>query len=202
MLTSAFKKGREAGEEHLDESEGDDMIGKYYRSIKDPLADIEGGLAIAGNGDIVRAGDFTRDLTRRFVSGRCGQDFSEGAAEEALVEATGDADIGRRFRPRIRVARFKQGLRRGGGQGGGQSGLPPASPEAQALKDSIKRQLPSKVVSQTLVTKWAAARAGQPDGFIYNKFYARMQKCIARRGASISADKSETVGMGDFVGWA
>jgi len=198
-LTSAFKKGREAGEQHFDDSEGeDDMIGKYYRSIKDPLADIEGGLAIAANGDIVRAGDFTHDITGHFVRGRYGDDFSEGAAEEALIEVTGDADIGRRFRPRIRVAR--EGRRRGGWRGKPQ--LPPPSPEAAALKASIKRQLPSKIVSQALVTKWAAARAGGPDGHMYNMFLKRMQKCIARRGATISADKSETAGMGDFVGWA
>lgn len=200
-LTSAFQKGRKAGEEHLDESEGDDMIGKYYRSIKDPLADIEGGLAIAGNGDIVRTGDFVGNLTRRFVQSRSRGDFSEGAAEEALVEATGDADVGRHFRPGIRAARFMN--RRGGGWGGrpGFKG-PPASPEAQALKTSIKTQLASKVVSQALVTKWAAARAGQPDGNLFNKFYARMGRCIAKRGGTISADKSETAGMGDFVGWA
>lgn len=200
MLTSAFKKGKEAGEEHLDSSEGeDDMIGKYYRSIKDPLADIEGGLHIASNGDIVRTGDFVGDLTGHFVRGRCGHDFSEGAAEEALVEATGDADVGRRFRPQLRAARIARGLWRGGFKG---KGLRPASPAAQAIKVAIKRQLPSKVVSQALVTKWAAACAGAPDGALFNRCYARMQKCIARRGATISADKSETAGMGDFVGWA
>lgn len=199
MLTSAFKKGKEAGEEHLDSSEGeDDMIGKYYRSIKDPLADIEGGLHIAANGDIVRTGDFVGDLAGNFVRGRCGQDFSEGAAEEAMIEVTGDADVGRHFLPRLRAARFK---RKGGGWRGGFKGKP-VSPEAQAIRASIKRQLPSKVVSQALVTKWAAACAGAPDGALYNRCYARMQKCITRRGAAISADKSETAGMGDFVGWA
>lgn len=194
-LTTAFHKGRGAGEEQFDTSEGDDMIGKYYRSINDPLADIEGGLAIGPNGDIIRSGE-SGDITKNFVQGRFGSDFSEGAAEEALIEVTGDADIGRRFRPRIRVAREGKRRRREGVR------MPPESPQARALRVIIKRQIPSRVVSKTLVVNWATARAGAPDGHIHRMFYERMLHCIRRRGATLSASKSATAGMGDFVGWA
>lgn len=121
------------------------------------------------------------------------EDVSAGALEEKMIERTGDADVSRRLR-RHRHGGHKRV------NGGQVAGAKRSSPEARTFKVAIKRQLASGVVSDALVKKWAAARAGAPSGQLYDKLYARMKACVVKRGASISSDKSET--SGDFVGWA
>lgn len=195
-VAAAFHQGKKAGESEFSpesESEGD-LMGKYYRSIKDPLADIDGDIYVNAAGDIVRqselSGDFVGDFVGQFVDGS----VSRGAVEEALVEATGDADVGRRLGGLRRALGKVRGLRRGP--------KTPASPEAQALKVRIKAQIPSGIVSKALVQKWATARSGQPSGRKRRKYYKRMKHAINKRNAKVSKEKSETAGMGDFVGWA
>jgi hypothetical protein len=201
-FSKTFTDAKKAGESAFlakpaDDSEGafvgSAFVGKLYRSIKDPLADMDGdGLVVDASGDIVRESE----LAGAFVGT---DDNLFGAAEEKAIEASGDADIGRRF----------QRSKRGGGDPLGRLGRFHAiaqamkrhhhhhhhNPLAHALKLRIKAQLAAtKVVSKGLVMKWATAKAGTDSGERRRHFFRKMKMAINARGGTISRDKSETAG--------
>jgi hypothetical protein len=185
-FANTFAQSRKAGESAFlpkpeDDAEGD-FVGKLYRSIKDPLADMEGdSMFVDGDGNIVRESELTGD----FVGSN---DNLFGAEEERAIEASGDADVGRRF---------QRAKRRGGRLATpvffGHSHI--ANPVASSLKKRIKAQLAAtKVVSKALVKKWASAKAGSDTGDRRRSFYKRMKAAINAKGGTISRDKSETAG--------
>ena len=174
--------------------------------------DTEGdGIFVDGSGNIVREDEIVRgDFTG---------DSLYGAADERAVEQSGDADVGRGFQrnkmlfggwgdeptprrtwrdlPPARLPEIpmpsSQGHRNFIHRAAAPTTLAPVSAKASVteknLKQLIRRQLVSGVVSKALVSKWASVAAGSEGGPQRRAFYDDMKAQISRRGAVISKDK-------------